>query len=68
MTSKNRGFAAGLAGALDAEPTGLDKTVQPSARTGVGVLTARGDHIAELASGSLAPERPRRDRRTDGPW
>jgi ParB family chromosome partitioning protein len=53
MSSKNRGFAAGLAGALnDGQSRPEDVTAQP-ARSGVGILAARGNRISELASGSV---------------
>lgn len=48
--SKNRGFAAGLAGALDdieAPPP------EPQGRLGIGVLAGRSNRLAELASGAV---------------
>jgi ParB family chromosome partitioning protein len=49
MSSKNRGFAAGLAGALDeASPP-----PQAPTRLGMGALTGRTNRLAELASGSM---------------
>jgi ParB family chromosome partitioning protein len=49
MSSKNRGFAAGLAGALD------DAAPQPETptRLGIGALAGRANRLAELASGAL---------------
>ena len=49
MTSKNRGFAAGLAGALDdaAPPQ------EAPARLGIGVLAGRENRMSELASGAI---------------
>jgi ParB family chromosome partitioning protein len=49
MSSKNRGFAAGLAGTLD------DAAPQPEAptRLGIGALAGRSNRLAELASGSV---------------
>lgn len=49
MSSKNRGFAAGLVGALD------DVAPQPEAptRLGIGVLAGRENRMSELASGAL---------------
>lgn len=49
MTLKNRDFAAGLVGAIDA-PT--EPAARPS-RLGMGVLAGRGNRLAELASGGL---------------
>lgn len=49
MSSKNRGFAAGLAGALE------EAAPQPEApaRLSVGALASRANRLAELASGAL---------------
>jgi ParB family chromosome partitioning protein len=49
MSSKNRGFAAGLAGTLD------DAAPQPEAptRIGIGALASRTNRLAELASGAV---------------
>lgn len=48
--SKNRGFAAGLAGALD----DIDAPApEPQGRVGIGVLTGRANRLAELASGAV---------------
>lgn len=49
MSSKNRGFAAGLAGALDEAPP----APEAPARLGIGALAGRTNRLAELASGSL---------------
>lgn len=50
MSSKNRLFAEGLAGAVDVPPP-----EQParSSRLGMGVLTGRGNRLAELATGAV---------------
>lgn len=48
--SKNRGFAAGLAGALDAIDT---PPAEPQGRLGIGVLAGRSNRLAELASGAV---------------
>lgn len=48
--SKNRGFAAGLAGALDEIDT---PPPEPQGRVGIGVLTGRTNRLAELASGAV---------------
>ncbi|MGA0608443.1 ParB/RepB/Spo0J family partition protein [Phenylobacterium sp. VNQ135] len=48
--SKNRGFAAGLAGALDSEAPAAE---QPQGRLGIGVLAGRSNRLAELASGAV---------------
>lgn len=47
--SKNRGFAAGLAGALDEE----SPAPEPLGRLGIGVLAGRSNRLAELASGAV---------------
>jgi len=49
MSSKNRGFAAGLAGALE------EVAPQPEAptRLGIGALAGRSNRLAELASGAV---------------
>lgn len=49
MSSKNRGFAAGLAGALDEAPP----PPEAPSRLGIGVLAARTNRLSELASGAL---------------
>ncbi|WP_332838047.1 ParB/RepB/Spo0J family partition protein [Sphingomonas sp. MA1305] len=49
MSMKNRDFAAGLVGAIDAP---AEPVARPS-RLGMGVLAGRGNRLAELASGSL---------------
>ena len=48
MSSKNRGFAAGLAGALDDAPPS-----EAPARLAMGALAGRTNRLAELASGSI---------------
>ena len=53
MSSKNRGFAAGLAGAIEtAVPTRGDAG-RGGDRPGVGPLAGRSNRLAELASGAL---------------
>jgi len=48
--SKNRGFAAGLAGALD----DIDAPApEPQSRLAMGVLAGRSNRLAELASGAV---------------
>ena len=49
MTSKNRGFAAGLAGALD----DVAPPPEAPARLGIGVLAGRENRMSELASGAI---------------
>ena len=49
MTSKNRGFAAGLAGALD----DVAPPQEAPARLGIGVLAGRENRMSELASGAI---------------
>lgn len=49
MSSKNRGFAAGLAGALEDAPP----PPEAPARLGIGTLAGRTNRLAELASGNL---------------
>lgn len=49
MSSKNRSFAAGLAGALE---DGAETTPKPP-RLGMGVLAGRSNRLAELASGGV---------------
>jgi len=49
MSSKNRGFATGLAGALD----DVAPTTEAPARLTIGALAGRANRLAELASGAL---------------
>jgi len=49
MSSKNRGFAAGLVGALDE----VSPAPEAPARLGVGMLAGRTNRLAELASGAI---------------
>lgn len=49
MSSKNRGFAAGLADALG----DLPPTPEAPARLGIGALAGRANRLAELASGAI---------------
>ena len=49
MSSKNRGFAAGLAGALD----DVAPANEAPARLAIGALAGRANRLAELASGAL---------------
>lgn len=48
--SKNRGFAAGLAGALEDIDT---PQPEPQSRPAIGVLAGRSNRLAELASGAV---------------
>jgi ParB family chromosome partitioning protein len=49
MSSKNRGFAAGLSGALeDSAPK-----IEAPSRLGIGALAGRTNRLAELASGAI---------------
>ncbi|MCR5876693.1 ParB/RepB/Spo0J family partition protein [Phenylobacterium sp. J426] len=48
--SKNRGFAAGLAGALEIDPPAPEPQ---QSRLGIGVLAGRSNRLAELASGAV---------------
>jgi len=49
MSSKNKGFAAGLSNALGADLP----APEPAPRLGMGALTGRTNRLAELASGAL---------------
>lgn len=55
MSSKNRGFAAGLAESIDAPPTPLETahTPAPARRLGAGMLVDRTNRLADLASGGI---------------
>lgn len=50
--SKNRGFAAGLAGALD-DIDAPAPAPEPQGRLAIGVLAGRSNRLAELASGAV---------------
>lgn len=53
MSSKNRGFAAGLVGAVETAEQPRGVADRAGERLGVGALAGRNNRLAELASGAL---------------
>jgi ParB family chromosome partitioning protein len=53
MSSKNRGFAAGLVGAVETAEAPRGLAERGGERLGVGTLAGRSNRLAELASGAL---------------
>jgi len=53
MSSKNRGFAAGLVGAVETAAPPRGGAERAGERLGVGALAGRNNRLAELASGAL---------------
>jgi ParB family chromosome partitioning protein len=53
VSSKNRGFAAGLLGAVETADSPRGAAGRAGERSGVGALAGRNNRLAELASGAL---------------